>query len=688
MTSARARTVSRLVGVVFVAAVVVRLLYLWSFRTSPFFDQLMVDARWHDRWAWDWARGLWSLDGASFFRAPLYPLWLASLYRVFGHDPAAVRLVAAILGASACAATAGTAWRVAGSRAAWAAGLIAAFYGTLAYFDGELLIPNLLVSLLAWAAFAAIGVGGPRGRSVAAVLIGLAGIARPNALVLLLPLALLSWGAPGNERKHGVARLDAAAARRSGRVLGASFLILLGLLPAIGVTLVNFRSEGTVVFVASQGGVNFAAGNHAGATGRTGEVPELGRLMSWETFRDRSREVAETAAGRSLTSREVSDFWFRRGLAWIRAHPSEAAVLTLKKLYYLANGFEGSNNRDPYLLRPVVLRPLLWKTPWFAFPWGLVFPLAVAGAFLGIRERSVRRSAVFLTLWVVLYGASLLPFFVCARFRMGMVPALLILAAVPIAAGRRFLRRAPLTVFAAALLVSNSSLFGVRTENPALERTRLGAVLLEAGEMQEGISNLERAVALDPTDPVAATILADAYREDGRFDDARRFYERVVSLRPGDAKARFDLGVAYLQLERYDDAANALETATRLDSEDGAAWIDLGAAYEGRGWKDKAIEAYRRGIEIAPRAEIGYHRLGALYLARDEIEKAVAVLAEGTRRLPTSFLLRFELAAAEIRAGRYAAALERVDAALALSPGNADALRMQAWLREKLRERR
>ena len=44
-------------------------------------------------WAWDWAQGLWSMNGEPFFRAPLYPFALSLLYRVFGHDLTAVRIL-------------------------------------------------------------------------------------------------------------------------------------------------------------------------------------------------------------------------------------------------------------------------------------------------------------------------------------------------------------------------------------------------------------------------------------------------------------------------------------------------------------------------------------------------------------------------------------------------------------------
>ena len=44
-----------LMGLTFVVALVVRLVYLAAFRGSPYFAVPIVDAQWHDIWASSWA---------------------------------------------------------------------------------------------------------------------------------------------------------------------------------------------------------------------------------------------------------------------------------------------------------------------------------------------------------------------------------------------------------------------------------------------------------------------------------------------------------------------------------------------------------------------------------------------------------------------------------------------------------
>lgn len=668
-----ASTVVRVLLGVFLLALAVRIAYLLAFRGSPFFGGLLVDSQWHDEWAWGWAQGTWSPEGHAFFRAPLYPLWLSFLYRVFGHDLLAARVVQMVLGAATCAFTAGAAARQAGGRVGWVTGIVAALYGTSLFFDGELLIPNLLLFLLSGALF--MLAGRPTwGHGIGAGFVtGLAAVARPNVLVLVpVQAAWIAWRAR-RESAIGRGRAWALAVVTAG----------VACLPALGVTAINLGLERTWVLVASQGGVNFAAGNHSGASGRTMDLAELGTIVSWREFVDRSREVAEEAVGRPLTSAEVDRWWFHRGLEWIGAHPGEALGLYARKAYYLLNANEVANNRDPYVDRRGPLRLLLWKTGFFAFPWGLVFPLAVVGWVATRRRREWKAWGIFLAAWFLLYGLSLLPFFVTARFRMGLLLPLFALAGIALAHPRAWWGWKGWTAGILALVLANSTLAGVRQENRGLELARLGEILLREGRVEDAIDLLEQAHALDPRGLATVYVLAEAYAQGGRPGDAERLYLRVRETRPDDPDLAFNLGVVELQLGRYEAAAAAFESALAM-REDGAFWVNLGVAREGQGDGEGAEEAYRAGIRIAPGDEIGYLRLAGLLIDGGDLPDGLAVLEEGVTRVQTSFDLRYALAMAYVRAGKYEAALEQADTLLHLRHDDPRALRLQRRLEAML----
>ena len=92
------RAALALVGI---GALALRLIYLAQLSETPLFQVLIGDGRQYDIWAQQIASGEW-LGRDVFYQTPLYPYFLAVLYKVFGHHLLAVRLVQAALGAASC----------------------------------------------------------------------------------------------------------------------------------------------------------------------------------------------------------------------------------------------------------------------------------------------------------------------------------------------------------------------------------------------------------------------------------------------------------------------------------------------------------------------------------------------------------------------------------------------------------
>jgi 4-amino-4-deoxy-L-arabinose transferase-like glycosyltransferase len=62
------------------------------------------------------------------YRMPVYPLYLAGIFAIFGTDPHIVGIIQTVLGAVTAGLAAAIAWRLAGPVAGWTAGLFVAFY--------------------------------------------------------------------------------------------------------------------------------------------------------------------------------------------------------------------------------------------------------------------------------------------------------------------------------------------------------------------------------------------------------------------------------------------------------------------------------------------------------------------------------------------------------------------------------
>ena len=111
------------VSLVFVIALVVRLIYLWQIKSIPLFDAPIVDAVMYDQSAMEIVRS--TPVTKAFYQAPLYSYFLALIYKIFGHDYLVPRLVQSIIGAVNCVMVMLIGERLFGWRAGLLAGCIA-----------------------------------------------------------------------------------------------------------------------------------------------------------------------------------------------------------------------------------------------------------------------------------------------------------------------------------------------------------------------------------------------------------------------------------------------------------------------------------------------------------------------------------------------------------------------------------
>ena len=142
----------RAAAVIFLAALVVRVIHVWQIRNEPFFTVLMGDARGYDDWARQIAGGDW-LGYEVFYQAPLYPYFLGVLYSVVGRDLVVVRVCQAVIGSLACVLLGLAGWRLFSSRTGLIAGLMLAFYAPAVFFDALIqksVLDVFFICLMLW----------------------------------------------------------------------------------------------------------------------------------------------------------------------------------------------------------------------------------------------------------------------------------------------------------------------------------------------------------------------------------------------------------------------------------------------------------------------------------------------------------------------------------------------------------
>lgn len=134
--------------------------------------------------------------GPTAFRPPLYPLFLAGVYKITGGSLTAARLTEALLGTLTVALIGWVAFRLMGRRAAICASVLAAVYPALIVYSTAVLSESIFVPLELGALAAALQARQAPNKAwrwsvVAGALLGLGILARPNSFLLVLPLGAL-----------------------------------------------------------------------------------------------------------------------------------------------------------------------------------------------------------------------------------------------------------------------------------------------------------------------------------------------------------------------------------------------------------------------------------------------------------------------------------------------------------------
>jgi Tfp pilus assembly protein PilF len=101
--------------------------------------------------------------------------------------------------------------------------------------------------------------------------------------------------------------------------------------------------------------------------------------------------------------------------------------------------------------------------------------------------------------------------------------------------------------------------------NSARERLNYGLALLRAGDMKNGMAELERVQKRDPKLPHTWFNLGIAYKKLGDFDKAQTEFEQMVRLAPDEPASHYQLGALYKSKDQTDAAVREFEKARDLN---------------------------------------------------------------------------------------------------------------------------
>jgi tetratricopeptide (TPR) repeat protein len=594
----------------FLLAFVIRLIYLNQITSSPDFDLPQRDPLWHYDWAKEIAKSNF-IGKEVFFRAPLYPYFLGIIYTFFGVSFYLPRLIQIIIGSLSCVFIFLLAKRLFNRTVGIIASVIASFYAPFIHFDAEFELPVLEVFLDLSVLLLLLSAGTKlkkRWWLLAGIIFGLSAILRPNILIflpfVLLWICIRLW----KENKN--------------KIIFSSLYFLLGTILIISpVTIRNWVVGKDFVLISSQGGINFFIGNNIESDGKTASAAP--GMLPYEGYKDNiwltSIKLAEKNLGKKLKPSEISNFWYKQSLHFITTHPLKYLQLLGKKFYFFWNSYEIENNKDLYFYSrwSSLLRLLLWDHL-LRFPFGIVGPLAIWGLVLNAKYW---KKYFLLYAFIFSYMLSVISFFVASRFRLPVIPFLIIFASYSIywlvekiknKQARPLL--VSLSVLIPLLLITNSNLFEVSKPNLSVTYNTLGMVYDQKGWYDSAISIFQESIKADPNSALPHWHLGRVYYEKGYWDEAIKEFNQAISLDPNRAIVYSDLGYIYDRMNKDEEAFQSYRKALEIDSTLVRALVNLAFLYEKKESYEQAVNEYQKALEFEPEVASIHNDLGNAYV--------------------------------------------------------------------------
>jgi protein O-mannosyl-transferase len=201
----------------------------------------------------------------------------------------------------------------------------------------------------------------------------------------------------------------------------------------------------------------------------------------------------------------------------------------------------------------------------------------------------------------------------------------------------------------------------------------LGTALLAQGKVDEAISHCERAVAMEPNDPDGQVSLGNALLEKKRIDEAIIHYQKAVAIWPDHFLARYSLGQAFLEKGELDTAIAHCRAALLIRPDDADCHTVLAAALDEKGETAEAIRHYEKALKIFPQSISALTNLAWL-LATSPSEslrnggKAVEIARQADQLSGgTNTVVLRTLAAAYAETGQFGKAIESARTAVQLA---------------------
>jgi len=213
----------------------------------------------------------------------------------------------------------------------------------------------------------------------------------------------------------------------------------------------------------------------------------------------------------------------------------------------------------------------------------------------------------------------------------------------------------------------------------------LGDLYAGKGEIDKSIKAYKRVTELEPGFFVAHGNLAELYGLVGMYDEAIAHAKKAVELEPNSWVAHSTLGSLYLDKGQYEKAIKPLKKAIELNPNSPLPHNNLGMAYTKLKKYDEATSVFKQAIKVDKNFDTTHLNLANLYIERNtQLDEAIKLTKQALRikQSPAAF---DTLALGYLKKGMYREALDEINKAVKLAPGEEAYRKRLEQIRERMK---
>lgn len=203
--------------------------------------------------------------------------------------------------------------------------------------------------------------------------------------------------------------------------------------------------------------------------------------------------------------------------------------------------------------------------------------------------------------------------------------------------------------------------------------TNLGILHMEFERAQEAIPLLAQSLALDPDQPNAHYVYANALRARKQYEKAIEHYDTAIKLNPNEANYFSDRGTVLFFLKRNEEALASFDAAIALNPKKASFYCDRGVICMKMKRYDEALAYYDCAIALAPDYADAHNNRGNALRDMRRFAEALVSYDRAIMFQPQSADMHNNQGNALRAMGLHTEALLSYNRAIALQPDLADA---------------